>query len=60
MLLQKYRNNVASGADKHLDITGLQLVESSPLVSVLFREVFNHPYISIFHLLVNVFSVIIL
>ena len=42
----------------HLDITfGLQLVESSSLVSVLFREAFNHPYISFFHLLVNGFSV---
>ena len=42
----------------HLDITfGLQVVESSSLVSVLFREVFNHPYISFLHLLVNGFSV---
>ena len=42
----------------HLDITfGLQVVESSSLVSVLFREAFSHPYISIFHSLVNVFSV---
>ena len=50
--------DVASGVDRHLDITfGLQLVESSSLVSVLFREVFNHSYISFFHLLVNVFSV---
>ena len=41
-----------------LDITfGLQLVESSFLVSILFREAFNHPYISFFHLLVNCFSV---
>ena len=47
---------MASGADRHLDITfGLQLVESSSLVSVLFREAFNHPYISFFHLLVNGF-----
>ena len=37
-----------------------QIVESSSLVSVLFREVFSHPYISFFHLLVNGFSVIIL
>ena len=45
--------DVASGADRHLDITfGLQVVESSSLVSVLFREVFNHHYISFFHLLV--------
>ena len=34
-----------------------QIVESSSLVSVLFREVFSHPYISFFHLLVNGFSV---
>ena len=42
----------------HLDITfGLQVVESSSLVSVLFREALNHPYISFFRLLVNGFSV---
>ena len=35
-----------------------QIGESSSLVSVLFREVFSHPYISFFHLLVNGFSVI--
>ena len=35
-----------------------QIVESSSLVSVLFREVFSHLYISFFHLLVNGFSVI--
>ena len=50
---------VISGADRHLDITfGLQVVESSSLVSVLFREALNHPYISFFQLLVNGFSVI--
>ena len=49
---------VASGADKHLDITfSLQAVESCSLVSILFREAFNHPYISFFHLIVNGFSV---
>ena len=37
--------DVPLGADKHLDITfGLQLVESSSRVSVLFREAFNDPY----------------
>ena len=36
------------------------VVDSSYLVSVLFREVFSHPYISFFHLLVNAFSVIII
>ena len=37
-----------------------RVIESSSLVPVLFREVFSHPYISFFHLLVNVFSVIII
>ena len=42
-------------SDRHLDITfGLQ---SSSLVSVLFREEFSHPYIFFFHLLVNTFCV---
>ena len=41
--------DVASGADRHLDITfGLQLVESSSLVSVLFKEAFNHPISPLF------------
>ena len=41
--------DVASGTDRHLDIIlGLQVVESSSLVSVLFREAFSHPYISFF------------
>ena len=35
-----------------------QIVESSSLVSILFREAISHPYISFFHLLVNDFSVI--
>ena len=39
---------------------GLQVVDSSSLVSILFSEVVSHPYISFFHLLVNVFSVIII
>ena len=34
--------------------------ESSSLVSVLFREAFDHPYISFYHLLVNGFSIIII
>ena len=34
-----------------------QIVESSSVVSVLFREAISHPYISFFHLLVNGFSV---
>ena len=35
-----------------------RVIESSSVVPVLFREVFSHPYISFFHLLVNSFSVI--
>ena len=31
-----------------------RVIESSSLVPVLFREVFSHPYITFFHLLVNV------
>ena len=34
-----------------------RVIESSSLVPVLFREVFSHPYISLYHLLVNGFSV---
>ena len=37
-----------------------RVIESSSLVPVLYREVFSHPYISFFHLLVNGFSVIII
>ena len=33
------------------------LVNNSSLVPVLFREAFSHPYISFFHLLVNVFCI---
>ena len=41
----------SSGVDRHLDITfRLQVVVSSSLVSVLFREAFSRPYISFFHL----------
>ena len=36
-----------------------RVIESLFLVSVLFREVFSHLYISFFHLLVNGFCVII-
>ena len=34
-----------------------RVIESSSLVSVLFIEVFSHPYISFFNLLVNGFDV---
>ena len=58
LFLRQWYRDVTSGADRHLDITfGLLVVESSSLVSVLFREAFNHPYISFFHLLVNDYSV---
>ena len=58
LFLRQWCRDVASGADRHLDITfGLHLVESSSLVSVLFREAFNHPYISFFYVVVNGFSV---
>ena len=51
--------DVASGTDRHLDITfGLQVVESSSLVSVLFSEAFSHAYISFFHLLVIIIIII--
>ena len=56
MVLEAVIRDIASDADRHLDITfGLQLVESSSIVSVLFREAFNHPYISFLHCLVNGF-----
>ena len=43
----------------HIDTTvRLQVVESSSLISVLFREAFSYPYIPFFHLLVNAFCVI--
>ena len=47
-------SDVASGIDRHPDITEIyfrlqiQGNRSSSLVSILFREVFSHPYISFF------------
>ena len=35
----------------------LQVVDSLALVSILFREAFNHPYFYFYQLLVNGFSV---
>ena len=35
----------------------IEVVESTSLVSVLFRVAFSHPYISFFHLLVYCFCV---
>ena len=57
MVLEAVRcRDVASGADRHLDITfGLQVVDS--LVSVVFREALTIPTSPFFHLLVNGFSV---
>ena len=41
--------DVASGADRHLGITfGLQAVESSSHVSIIFREALIHLYITFF------------
>ena len=37
-----------------------RVIESSSLVPVLFREVFSHPYISRFHLLVMVFLLLVI
>ena len=45
----------------HLDITfRLLVVESSSLVSLIFREAFSQPYISFFHLLIKFLSVVII
>ena len=61
---RQWCSDVASGIDRHPDRTEIisdcrySVIESSSLVPVLFREVFSHPYISFFHLLVNGFSVI--
>ena len=54
MFLRQCSRDVVSGVHRHLDITfGLQVVESSSLVSVLFKEAFSHFYISFFQLLVK-------
>ena len=53
--------DVASGIlteQKLISDCRYRVIENSSLVPVLFREVFSHPYISFFHLLVNGFSVI--
>ena len=52
--------DVASGIlteQKFISDCRYRVIESSSLVPVLFREMFSHPYISFFHLLVNRFSV---
>ena len=59
MVLEEVIRDVASGADRHFDITfGLQVVQSSSFVSVLLRKVFNYPNIFFFYLLENGFSFI--
>ena len=46
--------DVASGADRHLDICfRFQVVESSSIVFLHFREALSHPYIFFLNLLVN-------
>ena len=58
---RQWCRDVASGTDRHVDIIfRLQLVESSSLVSILFREVFNHPYTSPFSFTSKCFFVIII
>ena len=60
---RQWCRDVASGIDRHPDRTEidfrLQIQGNRKLIpcSRTFREVFNHPYISLFHLLVNGFSV---
>ena len=59
-------SDLASGIDRHPDRTEiyfrLQIQDNRKHItcSGLFKEVFSHPYISFFHLLVNGFSVIII
>ena len=55
LFLRQWCRDVASGADRHLDI-GLLVVKLIPCFHT-FREAFSHPYISFFHLLVNGFCV---
>ena len=61
---RQWCRDVASGIDRHTDRTEiyfrLQIQGNQKLIpcSRTFREVFSHPYISFFHLLVNGFSVI--
>ena len=49
------RNQALTGIlteQKFISDCRYRVIESSSLVPVLFREVFSHPYISFFHLLV--------
>ena len=43
--------DAASGADRHLDITFIRIAG----VSILFREAFSHPYISVFFIISKLF-----
>ena len=52
--------NLYQSGQKLISVCRYRVIESSSLVPVLFREVFSHPYISLFHLLVNGFSVLII
>ena len=45
-------------ANACIRLTILHVIKISSIVSVLFREVFSHPYITFFHLLVHGFSVV--
>ena len=56
----KHKNLALTGIlteQKFISDCRYRVIESSSLVPVLFREVFSHPYISLYHLLVNGFSV---
>ena len=61
MIWRQWCRDVASGIDRHPDRTQidfrLEIQGNRKLIpcSRTFREVFSHPYISFFHLLVNVF-----
>ena len=57
LFLRQWCRDVASGVDRHLDLSfGLHVVDSLFLVSILYREAFSHPYICFLHLLVKNFS----
>ena len=54
---KRARHSQVCSIEKFISDCRYRVIESSFLVPVLFREVFSHPYISFFHLLVNGFSV---
>ena len=60
LFLRQRCRDVASGIDRHPDRTEIDFrlqIQGNPLFPYFFREVFSHPYISFFHLLVYGFSV---